>query len=268
MFMKFFIRILSSLSGLRRFFWSRAYQFFSARITKPTLLFMNYGWEPEESADRLAGEQEPRLFAQLYARTLGDVELEGKDVLEIGCGRGGGSAWLALNMRPRSMTGVDFSPSAVDLCRRVHTGTNLHFETGDAENLSFDDESFDVLLNVESSHCYGDLEKFMAEVKRVLRPGGFFCWADMWTSSRTDFLLSKLDSAGLRLLCSAEITDGVVRAMDAGGPAKEKILREEIPFYFRPFMRPLMGMRGGSIHRRLLSGEIRYLCRTYVRDDP
>ncbi len=263
--MKLFIRILSSLSGLRRFFWSRAYQFFSARLTGPALLFMNYGWESDDTGENLSFKDPARLSAQLYIRTLGDICLNGKAVLEIGCGRGGGSAWLARNMNASSVTGIDFSAAAIDLCRRFHRDSNVNFLIGDAENLHFDDESFDVIVNVESSHCYGDIDKFMTEVRRVLRPGGIFCWADMWTTSRVDVLLEKLDGSGLKRIRSADLTEGVIRSLEVGDPAKEKILREEIPFYFRPFIRPLMAMRGGFIHRRLISGEIRYLCRTYEK---
>jgi ubiquinone/menaquinone biosynthesis C-methylase UbiE len=43
---------------------------------------------------------------------------------------------------------------------------------GDAENLPFPQVSFDAVINVESAHCYGSIERFLAEVHRVLRPGG------------------------------------------------------------------------------------------------
>ena len=50
---------------------------------------------------------------------------------------------------------------------------------GDAENLPFEDNSFDAIINVESSHCYGNVEQFLREVHRVLRPGGDFLFVDL-----------------------------------------------------------------------------------------
>jgi ubiquinone/menaquinone biosynthesis C-methylase UbiE len=55
----------------------------------------------------------------------------------------------------------------------------LDFVQGDAENLPFPDESFDAVLNVEASHANPRFPRFIAEVARVLRPGGHFLYADM-----------------------------------------------------------------------------------------
>ena len=44
--------------------------------------------------------------------------------------------------------------------------------------LPFDNESFDVLYNVESSHCYSDMEDSSMKLYRVLKPGGYFAWTD------------------------------------------------------------------------------------------
>jgi SAM-dependent methyltransferase len=54
----------------------------------------------------------------------------------------------------------------------------VFFVKGDAESLSFDPGRFDVVINIESSHCYGSMETFLANVRRVLRYGGCFLYAD------------------------------------------------------------------------------------------
>jgi ubiquinone/menaquinone biosynthesis C-methylase UbiE len=54
----------------------------------------------------------------------------------------------------------------------------LDFVRGDAQNLHFPDQSFDAVINVEASHIYPNLERFLGEVARVLRPGGHFLYAD------------------------------------------------------------------------------------------
>jgi ubiquinone/menaquinone biosynthesis C-methylase UbiE len=54
----------------------------------------------------------------------------------------------------------------------------LKFVQGDAENPQVPDESFDAVVNVEASSLYA-LPRFICEVERVLRPGGFLLYADV-----------------------------------------------------------------------------------------
>jgi SAM-dependent methyltransferase len=75
------------------------------------------------------------------------------------------------------MVGVDVSSQAVAFCRQRHDVPGLLFEVGDAGHLAFGPASFDAVPNIESSHCYGDSAAFLAEVRRVLRPDGYFLYA-------------------------------------------------------------------------------------------
>jgi ubiquinone/menaquinone biosynthesis C-methylase UbiE len=54
----------------------------------------------------------------------------------------------------------------------------LSFIKGDAEALAFDAGSFGAVINIESSHCYGSMETFLANAKRVLCQKGYFLYAD------------------------------------------------------------------------------------------
>jgi ubiquinone/menaquinone biosynthesis C-methylase UbiE len=65
-------------------------------------------------------------------------------------------------------TGVDLAPEAVAFSRRAHRRPGADFKVGDAEHLPFDDQSFDAVINIESSHTYPNLRAFLAEC------GG--CW--------------------------------------------------------------------------------------------
>jgi ubiquinone/menaquinone biosynthesis C-methylase UbiE len=82
-------------------------------------------------------------------------------------------------LRPASYTGLDWNPAGVAFCRERHNLPGLDFVQGDAENLPFADQSFDAVINVEASHCYPRFARFLAEVARVLRPGGHFLYADV-----------------------------------------------------------------------------------------
>src|SRR5206468_12347276 len=98
-------------------------------------------------------DEENRSCIQLYDLVARGAPVAGRDLLEVGCGRGGGADYVARKLGPRRLVAVDLSPRAVALCRRRFAGPHLAFEVGDDERLPFESASFDVVLNVESSHC-------------------------------------------------------------------------------------------------------------------
>jgi len=145
---------------------------------------MNYGYaDPAADADAiphlLPSDERDRLCIQLYLHAIDHSDLRGKDVLEVGSGRGGGSSYISRYLEPRAMTGMDFSPAAVELSNRCRRGPGLTFVRGDAQSMPFPASSFDAVVNIESSHCYESMDTFLSEVCRVLRPGGRFFFADL-----------------------------------------------------------------------------------------
>ena len=73
---------------------------------------------------------------------------------------------------PGPLYGSGLNPAGVDFCRKKHKLPGLDFVQGNAEDLPFADQSFDAVINVEASHPYFRFPRFLAEVARVLRPGG------------------------------------------------------------------------------------------------
>ena len=140
---------------------------------------MNYGFYDENLFIKMDPEEERERYpAQLYHHTASQEDISEKKVLEVGSGRGGGASYVSRYLKPKSVVGIDISKNAVGLCNSTHQYPNLSFCVGDSEKIPFENESFDVVLNVESSHCYGNIPLFLTEVNRVLKPGGFFLWAD------------------------------------------------------------------------------------------
>ena len=115
----------------------------------------------------------------------------------MGSGRGGGASYVSRYLKPRSVVGIDISKYAVRLCNSIHQYPNLSFCVGDSEKIPFESESFDVVLNVESSHCYGNIPLFLIEVKRVLKRGGFFLWADFRLTKEMPALFNCFLDSGL-----------------------------------------------------------------------
>jgi SAM-dependent methyltransferase len=203
------------------------YDSISAWANGDELHFMNLGyWPPSDSPALvelvLDGAEEPyRLQILLYHYLVGGVELRGARVLEVGCGRGGGSAYLARHHGPAAMIGIDLSRRATELCQRMHVVPGLEFRIGDAERLPFARDSFDVVINVESLHCYPAPEKFFGEAFRALRPGGHLLLAGLYPAGAMGRVARMIQAAGFRILRDEDVAPGVIRAQEAilGRPA-------------------------------------------------
>ena len=106
----------------------------------------------------------------------------GLRVLDFGCGPGSVSVGLARAVVPGELHGVDMEESQVEMARDVATSNrqeNAVFHLGDVLDLPFDDGFFDV------AHCHNvlmhvpDTQAALAEVKRVLKPGGIIGCREM-----------------------------------------------------------------------------------------
>jgi SAM-dependent methyltransferase len=199
--------------------------------------FMNYGYTPlgpEDPVPTLVPDDEPnRSFIQLYHNILHGISFKGGDVLEVGCGRGGGCSYIARYLQPRSVCGVDLSRKAVLFCRKKHQLPALRFRVGDSERLPFANGSFDAVVNVESSHCYPSIDRFFSEVKRILRPGGSFHIADLRDDVQVDPFHESLSKSGMRIVGGGDITQNVVSAMRQDSARR-------IAFFKRTLLAPLV----------------------------
>jgi ubiquinone/menaquinone biosynthesis C-methylase UbiE len=251
--------------GLRRWIWKGTYNLLSLSWGKTPWRFMNYGYMPPGEPFPLEAADEPeRAFIGLYHQAVAGLPVEGAHVLEVGCGHGGGASYVARYFAPAGLTGVDLSRATVARARRMNAGVaGLAFQLGDAEALPFPDGSFDVVVNIESSHCYGRMDRFVAEVARVLRPGGWFTWADMRAPTMMDGTEAAFSNPALRLEEERDLTQGVLAALDSMDAEKEQALARHR--LLRPVMREFAGMRGTALHGALSRGMVRYLARRYRR---
>jgi len=240
--------------------WKALYSFLAWRFPQAEWTFMNYGYASDGPPLPLDAEDElNRYFIQLYARVLDWVDLRDCAVLEVGCGRGGGSAWLARTQSLKSMTGLDLSPQAVRLCRRLHAHPHLNYVQGEAGQLPFAEGSFDLVINVESAHHYPDLDRFLAEVHRVLRPGGHFWTVDYREPETVPALEQALAAAELSLLAFNDITPNVVQALDHTEAYKRELIQRHVPAYLRPLVETFAAVDGSEVHQRFVSGRLPYL---------
>lgn len=93
----------------------------------------------------------------------------GKDVIEVGCGAGQGLGLL--NASAARLVAGDVSPEVLDVAMR-HFGGHVPLSVFGADALPFPDSEFDVVILFEAMYYLPDIQGFLAEARRVLRPGG------------------------------------------------------------------------------------------------
>jgi ubiquinone/menaquinone biosynthesis C-methylase UbiE len=247
---------------MRQRIWLR-YNQFADFDPKGEVVFMNYGFhDPDGDGPRLelSEQEEPsRSCIQLYHHVASSVDLKGKDVLEVGSGRGGGASYIRRTFQPRSMVGLDLTRKFVEFCKKHHAVEGLDFRVGHAESVPFPDGSFDAVVNVESSHCYADFNVFLQEVRRVLRPGGHLLIADFRPQDRLDSWRKKMTNAGLDVVRQRIITKEVINALNRDDAAKDKLIRERLPEKHHQGVRAMAAMVGSPMYEAFKSGEIQYL---------
>lgn len=121
-------------------------------------------WAKEEIAWGVWEIPEPELSV------LGDVD--GLDIVELGCGTAYFSAWLA--RRGARVVGVDPTPAQLETAKRMQRQTGLEFPLIEAvgEDVPLPDTSFDVALSEYGASIWADPYKWIPEAARLLRPGG------------------------------------------------------------------------------------------------
>lgn len=256
------MRLAERSPALRRFLWQRWYQHLAGYRVQGWH-FMNYGYEANEVAAEqplsLDTADEPERYSiQLYDRVARGADLRGKQVLEVGSGRGGGASFVARYHHPMRMVGVDFSAKAVRFCQKEHRQKNLEFRRGDAEHLPFAEASFDAVLNVESSHCYGSMPRFVAEVKRVLKPGGFFLFADFRTPEKSKELRQLFEQSGLEICEHQDITKEVLRALQRDSARKLELLERAAPRRLLATLKRFAAVEGSDVFRFFADGTFVY----------
>ena len=141
-----------------------------------------------------------------------------EDLLDAGCGTGPMVELLASEFPDGRYTGLDLTPRMIEVANAKGI-ENACFVVGDAENLPFDDASFDAVICANSFHHYPNPQAFFDEVARVLRSGGKLVLRDytaaapvLWLMNRIEIPLANLVGHGdvraytldeVRALCTA-----------------------------------------------------------------
>ena len=128
----------------------------------------------ERASDSYFNDIEERRYRTHYHLPELFESMDGTDqrLLEVGCGIGVDSIQLA--KRGFQVTAVDLTENALAVARQfaARREATVDFRLGNAEGLDFPDESFDAIYSFGVLHHTPDIKRSVAEVHRVLRPGG------------------------------------------------------------------------------------------------
>lgn len=220
---------------------------------------MNYGYDdPSEKINLDPDDESNRYSIQLYHRLASAIDLRNKRIVEVGCGRGGGLSYITKTFSPSGALGIDLSNRAVKFADKYHTENGLRFKQGDAHNLPIESNSYDALLNVESSHRYLDFNRFLSEVTRVLKHDGYFLYTDFRLPEEMPGLRKSLDSHNLKLIVEQEINSNVVAALKLDYQRRKNLVDKLIPRFLQKTALNFSGAVDSPTYNQILSGELVY----------
>ena len=190
----------------------------------------------------------------------------GQTVLDTGAGTGFTTEGIVARVDAASVTMLDQSPHQLARSRTKPALANCPRVLGDAENLPFDDESFDALINVEAGAHYPHFPRFLAEVVRVLRPGGHFLYADLRNREVISAWEAALADSRMRLNCERVVNTEVLRGMEKNSQRSRDLVSRILPALLRRIGHEFAGVQGSQVYRDLQRGKISYRMYCFAKD--
>lgn len=139
---------------------------------------LHYPLFKEEGQTLMEGQQ---YFTEYCLAQLPGIE--NQILLDIGCGNGVQSLFIVQKYHPNKLIGIELNELNVDLAKKIipdEYRERIAFQHDNAQNLdTIEDNSIDRVICIESAFHFPDKTSFLQQVKRVLKPGGYFLIADL-----------------------------------------------------------------------------------------
>jgi SAM-dependent methyltransferase len=240
--------------------WRSFYDLLSRRLENVGLadvsFFLNYGYVPTDSNNESSFIIREGTFnansVRLVLEVIGSLDLNDCTIVEIGCGRGGNSALVAEKFNAQ-VIGIDMSPEAITFCRRRHISPSTDFRVGNALDIPLDDASCDAVINVESSHSYGNLPKFLSQVRRICRSGGWFLHTDFLSPEDWDYVRMRLKALDFSTESDRDITANVLASRDQASSNYEQVYGDG-----NARVANFLALPGSAIYEQLRAGLLEY----------
>jgi len=242
----------------------RAWYWYVSKIDKKSeVVFMNYGYSDEKEIELDQKDEFNRYSIQLYNLLASATEIKDKDIIEVGCGRGGGLSWVVENHKPKTAIGIDLNKKATEFNNKNHKLNGLSFLQGDAQKLDMlEDNSVDAVFNVESSHRYPDFDAFLSQVHRVLRPGGHFLFTDFRFKEQVKNMEASLEKSPLKMLKKQDTNDNAVKALELNNDNRHKIVNKLTPTFLKKTALNFAGVIGSDTYNKFKNRD--YIYYNYV----
>lgn len=167
----------------------------------------------------IAGVDEFHVRGAIVSKELANsIDLDGLHVLDIGCGLGGPCRMLVEEHGCRT-TGIDLSHEYIRTAKKLSELVNLDegtsFVQGNATQLPFQDNSFDVVWTQHVQMNIPDKKKFYSEINRVLKSGGRFIFYDILQKGdgQINYPMPWASNAHLSFLFKAKEMDGLLQEL-------------------------------------------------------
>ena len=244
---------------VREWFFQIWYWYVNYVDKNAEILFMNYGFsDPDQKVELEPHDESNRYSIQLYHLLANSIEIKNKKIIEIGCGRGGGLSYIMRKFDPFKATGIDLDKRAVKFNKKHYQIEGLNFQHADAQNLPLEDNTFDVLFNVESSHRYPDIASFFQEVGRILIPKGYFLYTDFRYDYEMPEVKKLLQKSGMTIIKEEFITPQVVTALDSDDSRRRKLVKHLAPRLLHDIALNFAGTRGSETYKQFACGKYIY----------
>jgi|GEM_PF-1602413 len=202
--------------------------------------FFNGGYLPHDpdfvDHPEFAGEAHcAMMYHQAGHTQIKGLCLNPKDILDIGCGQGGGLVYLSRLFPNATLTGTERSLSAVALARkRTAPLIKADIQRGKTTRLAFEANSFGLLISVGAPTYFG-LTTFVEETAKVLRPGGVVSLSGGYRQGSHAKIEAELRLAaqnfGLEFVSYKDITPNTFASLKADLPRRE-IELSKVPWPF------------------------------------
>lgn len=112
------------------------------------------------------------IYGEHMGRYISVMEaVKGRSVLDIASGSGYGSKMIA--GKAERVYGIDIEKRAVDYAKKFYSANNVEYRVGSATDIPLEDNTVDCVISMETLEHIEEQDKFLNEVKRVMRPNSF-----------------------------------------------------------------------------------------------
>ena len=154
-----------------------------------------------------------RVAARMAARLTSLDVHPGQRYLDVGCGNGASAIHMARTFG-LEVTGVDIDPAQVRAAEEAASEADgVRFRHRDAAHLPFPDSSFDIVATNKTTHHIPRWREAMAEMARVVKPGGYLVYADLTVPAWMAALLRPVVGRAAGVLTRRDL-DACFKALD------------------------------------------------------